>query len=295
MLALIGARWHWRIDLLTCFHHIYAIGLAAALVAMAFERPRRKPLIMAAMFGLLINAVIVAPLYWGGAKAPADAPAIRIAFLNVLRSNQDEPRIVDWLRAADPDIIIVNELTPWHADLIRREFATHPHGAALPDIGYYGVGIFSRLPLEHARIEYYGADREPVAIAEARIGGAPVTLASTHLSPPFRPEFAERRNRHAAELAAYLANQPQPLLFAGDLNMTSWSPYFRDLLRAANLRDGRRGFGLRATWPAWLPGIGITIDHALCSDNLTIRSYKIGPNISSDHRPFVVEVALMQK
>ena len=39
-------------------------------------------------------------------------------------------------------------------------------------------------------------------------------------------------------------------MLMGDMNCTSWSPYFQDMLTVSGLRDSRRGFGVEGSWPA---------------------------------------------
>jgi endonuclease/exonuclease/phosphatase (EEP) superfamily protein YafD len=76
----------------------------------------------------------------------------------------------------------------------------------------------------------------------------------------------------------------------GDLNVTPWSPTFRDLLQAPGLVDTARGRGLRGTWPVCLPGMRIPIDHCLVSGDLQVLDRQVGPGVGSDHFPVMADL-----
>jgi endonuclease/exonuclease/phosphatase family metal-dependent hydrolase len=78
----------------------------------------------------------------------------------------------------------------------------------------------------------------------------------------------------------------------GDLNATPWSPYFRNLERAASLRDTGRRSGWRPTWPSALPPLWIPLDHCLVSKEIPYASRTVGNYVGSDHFPIIVDVVL---
>ncbi|MCU0878609.1 MAG: endonuclease/exonuclease/phosphatase family protein, partial [Pirellulaceae bacterium] len=83
----------------------------------------------------------------------------------------------------------------------------------------------------------------------------------------------------------------EPLVLAGDLNLTEHSPYFRDLLRASGLADTRQGIGIQASWSPRVPLLSLPLDHVLVSRELAVVSRRLGPPLGSDHRPVVVQLA----
>jgi endonuclease/exonuclease/phosphatase (EEP) superfamily protein YafD len=82
------------------------------------------------------------------------------------------------------------------------------------------------------------------------------------------------------------------LVLLGDLNTTSWSPHFRDLINTAGLKDSRAGFGIQPTWPAGTPPLWIPLDHCLVSPEIKVHDRRVGPNVGSDHFPVIVEFSL---
>ena len=113
--------------------------------------------------------------------------------------------------------------------------------------------------------------------------------------PPVRSGTAELRNGQFVEIAALTAPLPNPRLLLGDLNATSWSPHFTDLVRDCRLRDARQGFGVQPTWPRF-SGIArllqIPIDHTLVSDDVEVVARRVGPDLGSDHRPVEIELRI---
>jgi len=101
--------------------------------------------------------------------------------------------------------------------------------------------------------------------------------------------IAQVRDRQLREVGRIAAELPRPLILLGDLNITSWSPHFQDLLESSGLRDSRLGWGIQPTWPAnpWL--LRIPIDHALVSRDVRVIARRTGPAIYSDHRPIVLD------
>ena len=115
------------------------------------------------------------------------------------------------------------------------------------------------------------------------------------------PEMSvEVAYQHLADLlnwqrfVASLAGPEEPpasVLILGDLNATPWCPPLRRFLAASGLRPAASDQGLLGTsWPVPIPFLRIPLDHALLSPDLVCVSYRIGPDIGSDHFPFILEV-----
>ncbi|MEE8238524.1 MAG: endonuclease/exonuclease/phosphatase family protein, partial [Nitrososphaerales archaeon] len=94
------------------------------------------------------------------------------------------------------------------------------------------------------------------------------------------------------EVSKSVSDQEDPILLLGDLNITPWSPIFKDFLRSTGLRDSREGFGLQPSWPTWFPPAWIPIDHVLVSSNVTVYDRKIERDIGSDHYPVIVDFSV---
>jgi endonuclease/exonuclease/phosphatase (EEP) superfamily protein YafD len=117
-------------------------------------------------------------------------------------------------------------------------------------------------------------------------------LIATHPLPPVSAENAVMRDEQLQSAGEFAVSLAAPTVLAGDLNTTSWSPCFQDLLAVSGLRDSRRGFGVQPTWPGWLARLGIPIDHVLVSPEIRVVRRTVGPHIGSDHRPVVIDLVV---
>jgi endonuclease/exonuclease/phosphatase (EEP) superfamily protein YafD len=119
-----------------------------------------------------------------------------------------------------------------------------------------------------------------------------VTLLSVHLRAPMRPRLAAQRNRQLQILADLSTRVEGPLVVAGDFNLTPFSPYFSDWLASTRLRDSRAEAGYSASWPTFLPLIGIPIDHCFVTDDFAVVDLRRLPAFGSDHYPVLAHLRL---
>jgi endonuclease/exonuclease/phosphatase (EEP) superfamily protein YafD len=137
------------------------------------------------------------------------------------------------------------------------------------------------------------ARQEPAIQATLTIGGRSLRLFGVHASWPVVPRSGARRNQQLMLLARHAQRvTTMPLLVVGDLNVSPFSPWFARLLADGGLRSATEGFGWQPTWPVFLPPAGIQIDHALVNAAVTVRAFRRGPFIGSDHWPIVVDLVL---
>ncbi|MFJ2089969.1 RNA repair domain-containing protein [Streptomyces sp. NPDC087901] len=132
------------------------------------------------------------------------------------------PLLLDALRAADADVIALQEAEPallallLDCDWVREGYvlATDPAGRDVPDCGLL---LLSRLPVSEAGLHALGPHKA-VAAAVVETAEGPVTVAVTHLSSDHSPEGATRRNAELTDLATGLAGIEGELLLVGDFN-----------------------------------------------------------------------------
>ena len=217
---------------------------------------------------------------------------------NVLALRRPMDELVQIIEEADPDVLMVQELIPSIAQAIDEA-----HGDRLTfsrlrtDAGWGAQGIWSRYPIvgeerwdgsrrnaqwQHAVLDVNGRQvhlvnlhlttptvrwRSPEALP------VPVIVGPGQRGPPAGGGLARPRLRQ-------LAAGPNPVLVAGDLNLTDQTPEFRRLLDAGYDNAYRQaGWGIDLTFPALprarlmgrtylvrFPVVGI--DHMLVSSEL---------------------------
>jgi endonuclease/exonuclease/phosphatase (EEP) superfamily protein YafD len=79
----------------------------------------------------------------------------------------------------------------------------------------------------------------------------------------------------------------------GDLNASSFSPVFDELLSGTGLADSRAGFGRLPTWPTSRPALArIDLDHVLVGAGISVLERGVGPPFGSDHLPATATLVL---
>jgi len=268
--------------------HMAIAGLAtAALIALAPPR--------AGVLATLALAIVVAGRFGGewlslpGAARPAGAIPITVVTWNLEVLSRSGADSVAFLRAADADVIALQEFEPDVARAIQGDqqlAGDYPYRALEPRTDVLGLGILSRFPIVASSVELGPAvQRVELDTGSGRLivfnvhplHGELESLGDTRL--PVGIDVARRNNdlvairtRVDAEIAA-----GRPTIVMGDLNTTSSEPAFDRLV--AGLRDVHAEVGEGTGW-TWRPirlealGLGlIRIDHVISSPD--IRSHAI--------------------
>ena len=286
-----GARWHWTLELFTHFRVQWLCLQSLVLLLVLVLRHWLLALVPAAFVG--INLAGVVPFYLPASQPPVEGPQIRALLANVHSANSEHDRLIALVRREQPDLFVVLEVNEEWIEALRELETDYPFGIRRPRSDNFGIAVYSRLPIVRSAAQEVADSRVPTLFVRIAAPGGPLTVVATHTLPPVRSGYARRRNRHLRGLAKLIARTKEPVLLLGDLNCTSWSPRFRNLVaRSRKLRDSRRGFGLQPTWPQANPLLWIPIDHALVSEELSVRDRRTGPNIGSDHRPVILDIAL---
>ena len=213
---------------------------------------------------------------------------------NVRTSNRNYERFLKAVRAADPDVLLVMEIDEGWLQALEAIRDDYPHGTSAPRPDNFGIGLLSKLPVDEQEIKYVGSAGVPSIQARLKVGDGTVGVVGTHPLPPIGKN-STLRNEQLSATADLVAGMDGPVIVAGDLNATPWSPFFRRLLDRSGMRDSRRGFGVQATWPSSLGPAGIPIDHVLVSDEVYVKDRQVGPTFGSDHRPVIVDVIIARR
>lgn len=285
----LGARLSWTLELTTHFRLQYLAVTAAVVALLALRRKWGACAVLVAAGAVSVVAVWpylpLAPAQPAGAAAP-----LKVLTVNVSYRQFSARRLLEIVREADPDVLVVQELTP-HAESVLADFdVAFPHHRKFPADGPYGIGLWSRLELESDTT--FALGRRPAIQARVRGPTGTFTVIGVHLTSPSSRRRAAARNQELLALASRSATIGEPLVVAGDFNVTPYSPFFADWLAASGLTDTRRGRTPSVSWPATWPGLGIPIDHVAVNTGFTILSHRNLPDFESDHYGVLVELEL---
>lgn len=259
------------------------------------------------LFGLIapcaIFVVLFGPLLLPSFKTPlpvGNGPAIKIMSFNVLWSNHDYPKIAAMIRAAQPDVIGLQEVRPADvtaiADALDRAY---PYHAFHPVDTFHTVGLLSRFPIETLTI-LPNPPLERGIQAVVRFQDRPLNILVVHLAPnnmPLQPlsEFVavtkERYAQRAAEVAyleQLLRVRTMPTIILCDCNMTDTSETYARLHAVVGDSFQERGWGLGHTLRvASVPFAVQRVDYIWHTNELSTVDALIGPDGGSDHLPMI--------
>lgn len=277
----------WLAELTSHFRVQYACVALLLAGALATFGRRRVAAAMLAVAGL--NAFFVTPYLLPRAVAVAAAgQPVRLLVVNLEAGNPELDKLARIVEREAPDVILLMEYTPAAAKAL-AELGTHypySEGVVRPDP--WGIALLSRLPIEAGAVRQF--DGVP-AIDVALAGPAGrFRLVGVHLRPPTRAKWFDVRNAQLETLSELSARIDEPLVVAGDFNLSPYSPYYTTWLRESGLADTLVGHGLGITWPSYFLPLGIPIDHAFVSAEFSVSSRRSLENFGSDHLPVLIEL-----
>jgi endonuclease/exonuclease/phosphatase (EEP) superfamily protein YafD len=298
-LASFLGRFSWFLELFSHFRFQYLVLLAIATIL--FLLGGLHPQALATAIFATINLSLIVPLYL---KEPARQPlnpsiigqdVYRVLLTNVLQRNSAFGTVRHLIRAEQPDFIVLIEVNKTWIDQLQPVLMTYPFSRMPLREDNYGMAIFSRIPPTFSEVRHFGEAQVPSIITTYHLQQRPVTILASHPPPPKTMQASNLRNIQISQIAEYIQTLEGETLLAGDLNMTSWSPYFSDLIQNSGLRDSRKGFGLQNSWPTNRRLLMIPIDHILVSAGIMVLSRRTGKYNGSDHYPILLDFSLVDR
>jgi endonuclease/exonuclease/phosphatase (EEP) superfamily protein YafD len=239
----------------------------------------------------------------------ASGPRLKVISANVWYRNEDYQAAVNYLTAADADVVGLLEVTPnWRAALAPL-YDRYPYRldctAILPPCE---IMLLSKVPFTRSGMGPVEGRSPSVAWAEIQLAGRPLIVLETHFAWPLLPASDNGgaatagmlvdpplpgtapllQSQQASALSRFLAGLGKDVVVMGDFNSVPWSMTQVGLRRAANLRDPGPAV---PTWPSWQPAWSrLPIDHILVGGDLVRRDFRHGNYINSDHLPVAAEI-----
>ena len=132
------------------------------------------------VFCLAINLSEIVPWYlpvWANNQSMAGRN-LQVVASNVLRSNKDYSRVISWVRQEQPDIAVFLEIhNAWSVELEQLKDIL-PYSLSYPQYGYYGVAMYSKLPLENGIYQELGVKGIVSIVANVTVGGKKLRLSA---------------------------------------------------------------------------------------------------------------------
>jgi endonuclease/exonuclease/phosphatase (EEP) superfamily protein YafD len=220
---------------------------------------------------------------------------LRLLICNVLMENREHGRFVEVVRRHDPDVVLALETdAAWARDL-EPLTRSHPHTVLRPQENYYGMMLFSRLPLVDPEIKFLVQDDIPSLHTGIRLrSGDVLVLHGLHPRPPepIRDQMSTPRDAELVTMGRMIGegDRSVPTVVAGDLNDVAWSPTSELFLRLSGLLDPRMGRGFYNSFNANNPVFRFPLDHVFHSNEFELVGLHRLEHVGSDHFPIMIEL-----
>jgi endonuclease/exonuclease/phosphatase (EEP) superfamily protein YafD len=289
LLAGQFGEYNWRLDRLSHFSFYYLIVLLVAGPLLIFLRFRIIGLAFLgpALIGLWIMGPYLVPHFRFQTEAPN---AVRLINFNVNTANTYHDDVITYLLQSGANIVVlleVNELWIQRLDRIKADFVYHFEH---PRSDNFGLAVYSKYTLKNPSLRYLGAAGVPSLEITVEPNGEETLLFVMHTVPPIDSTGSGLRDEQLREMAKLLAAKTGDKILTGDLNITPWSPIYRDFERRSAMSNCAKRHGVNATWPTTNMTIRIPIDHCLVAGELEVMDVSVGPDLGSDHFPLIVEI-----
>lgn len=221
---------------------------------------------------------------------------LRVLSANVQAGNRNSEAVLEAVRSADADVVLLLETDAWWDEQIAGLYDGYPyHASSQPRAAhYYGMQVLSRLPLRDPDMLYLFGEATPTLETLVTLrDGTPVRFLGLHPRPPLsEPQPTTLRDGSIAAVAKRAAASNEPVVMAGDFNAVPWSPIVRLAKRVAGVEDPRVGRGFIASFDAESVWMRWPLDHILAQDAFSFLSFDRLGYTGSDHYPMVATLCL---
>jgi endonuclease/exonuclease/phosphatase (EEP) superfamily protein YafD len=305
--GFLGRLW-WGFDMVCHFRVQYFWILI--FLAIVFTLGRKwVSCIVVTIFGL-INASIFIPYITIVKPIHVDSPKIRAVVINLDFRSSSYGKTASFIAKSQPQLLILEELSEGWENGIKENLATFPYFSRLRYSDVYpeekdfmkplseiskhkiSLGLFSKLPFETTKLRSIDTYPTPYVEAQFKFNEKPFTLLGAHLMIPAGSVLSKVRNKQIDFLTQKIQSINEPTVFLGDLNTTPWSPFFKDFIEKTGLKETRKNLGIYPTWPTGYASMRVPIDHSLTSNGIRVHSFRLGPDIGSDHFPLILDFSL---
>ena len=192
-LTLLGFFDWWSpyFELATFFRLQYAVllGISAFVAILG----RRFSLAVVAVVLASVNLSVIARVPSAQDAANVSSPTLRLLLINVEYGNQEYDRVTSLIQDVGPDVVGLTELTPAWVRGLEPTLNTYQYRLLAPEPGAYGIGLYSRIPLEESRIQRFPRQGPPSIVATISVGERPAGLVITHVHTPFAGSIHDRQ------------------------------------------------------------------------------------------------------
>ena len=281
----------WFIEILSNFK-VQLVILSIFIFLLTLFLRRNRLICLLSLVLIIWNFSFIYKLYIpNNSLTKIEQSRTSIVCINLFSDNSNSQEVINYIKNRDPDVLILLELTPKWTNELGSIIESYSFKKSEIRSDNFGIGLYSKIDskLSILRLD---ESQVPSIRADIKLNGDSLSILATHPFPPVGKKRFEIRNSHLENLAIISKSYSEHLIVVGDLNTSSFSKHFKNLLNESQLIDSRNGFGILATWPANFTPLKTTIDHFLVSKNIQVHNRGVGSEIGSDHLPIFMEFSI---
>ncbi len=215
---------------------------------------------------------------------------LSVMVANVKMHNDPDSRLLDLVQQVQPDLLLAMETNSKWDEALAPLGETMPHTISHISDSYFGIHLFSRLPLESPEIRFMAGQDTPQVVTGVTLdSGETIEFLGVHPRPPVPSQANTTIGRDAVlyQAAILLRERKGTGIVAGDLNATPWETAVKRMRRIGGLQDPRRGYGYVPTFSARSWWMSWPLDQIFHEAGFTTLSLEQLPHFGSDHYPFM--------
>ncbi len=276
----------------------YLIGLGVLLIVIAVAWPingkLRGVLAVITVLAIGYNAMKLFPYFVpsdGEELACDQQQKFSVMVANVKKGNRNAGELVRLVESRRPDLFLALETDEWWDSQLVFLDDGMPHKAQRITGGFFGIHLFSRLPISETEVVFPVEQDAPAILTDVELpSGSKVRFIGLHPRPPHPGQSSIGRDAQLMWVALQAQEGDLPALVAGDLNAVPWEASIERLQRIGGFIDPREGHSYSATYDAQSWWMSWPLDHILYQPGLSVTSLQILSDFGSDHYP--IEVTL---
>ncbi len=288
-LGALFSAYHRYFDLLSHFRVQYIVLLALVLCFSLFNKKHLPSFVL--FICLSVHAFDVlrsqSKVDW---DESITGDTIRVMSSNVLATNADYDKHIDYILSIEPDVIVFLEYTHDWDSVMDKALSDYPHRLRVPAHHAFGIALYSKLPIYEGSAPFLLHEERKSVDATLNVNGKTLRIFGSHPMPPLSQSLYDARNEHLQRLSETAKAYGSSMIVMGDLNVSPWSDHFRSLIEQGNLIDGRRGQGIFPTWATTLLPIEIPIDHILVNKGVRVLDMGTSVGLGSDHKAIWADI-----
>lgn len=199
---------------------------------------------------------------------------LKIAHFSLSDAENDPDLTFQRIRETGADLVSIQEVTPiWQPYLETELDSLYPYHHTIPDLGMFGLSIFSKYEFNLIDTFYYQEIPNLVGSISIKDKVDSIHFISTHAFPAFSKTAYKRVEEHLQLIQDYLISMSNPHFVLGNFYVVPWSKEVKEFKAVTQLKDSRSGF-----MPSYSDGSlsfwDIPMDHIFFSNHFECSEFQ---------------------